>query len=182
MKASRIRFVLLMTLFACLSGTRVLADTLLPPPERKELWCGSHHYCAVMDPRLRLTTVYKVDGTTRKKLWMMPGWFRVAFLADDGEHLVIGHEGGNLLPLTVENSDILAYFVRKGEVVATATLADLVENKSSLRRTASHYHWGEYLGIDEDCRFRVQTVEGKKLWFEVQTGKRVRSAGTEATP
>ena len=98
-----------------------------------------------MDPRLRLTTVYKVDGNTRKKLWAMPGWYRVAFLADDGEHLVIGHDGINLLPTNVENSDILAYFVRKGEVVATATLADIVE-KSHLRRTASHLLLGRVPG------------------------------------
>lgn len=181
MKAPRIRFVLLLAVLACLPGKEVAADTPLPPPQRKEVWCGSHHYCAVMDPRLRLTTVYKVDGNTRTKLWAMLGWYRVAFLADDGEHLVVGHDGINLLPTNVESSDILAYFVRKGEVVATATLADIVE-KSHLRRTASHLHWGEYLGIDEDCRFRVQTVEGKRLWFDVQTGKRVPSADNGTSP
>lgn len=181
MTTSRIQFVLFLAALACLPGKEVSADTPLPPPQKKEVWCGSHHYCAVMDPRLRLTTVYKVDGNTRTKLWAMPGWYRVAFLADDGEHLVIGHEGINLLPTNVENSDILAYFVRKGEVVATATLADIVE-KSHLRRTASHLNWGEYLGIDEDGRFRVKTVEGKRLWFDVRSGKQVLSAVTAAPP
>ena len=182
MKTTRVRFMVFMGLLACLPGSRASADTPLPPPQRKEVWCGSRHYCAVMDPRLRLTTVYKVDGDTRKKLWAMPGWYRTAFLADDGEHLVIGHEGVNLLPLSVESSDILAYFLRRGEVIATVTLSDLIEDKSSLRRTASHYLWGEYLGIDEDCRFRVKTVEGRRLWFDVQTGKQVLSAVTPAPP
>jgi len=182
MTTSRIRFVLFLVVPACLGGQRASADTPLPPPQRKEVWCASHHYCAVMDPRLRLTTVYKVDGTTRKKLWAMPGWFRVAFLADDGEHIVIGHEGINLLPVNIQENDILAYFVRKGEVVATATLSDLLERKSSLRRTASHYHWGQYLGIDEDGRFRVETVEGRKLWFDVQNGKLTRTARGAAAP
>ena len=181
MNTSRLPLVLVLATVAYLPGKEAAGDTPLPPPQKKEVWCGSHHYCAVMDSRLRLTTVFKVDGNTRTKLWAMPGWYRVAFLADDGERLVIGHEGINLLPANTENSDILAYFVRKREVVATATLADIVE-KSHLRRTASHLNWGEYLGIDEDCRFRVQTVEGKRLWFDVQTGKRVRSADTEATP
>ena len=130
MKASRVRLVLMVSLFACLPETRVSADEPLPPPQRKEVWCGSHHYCAVMDPRLRLTTVYKVDGNTRTKLWAMPGWYRVAFLADDGEHLVIGYDGLNLIPQDdgdrakrpYEGTGMI-WFIRRGELRAAQQIS-----------------------------------------------------------
>jgi len=54
MKTSRIRFVLFMTVFACLPGTRVSADEPLPPPQRTEVWCGSQR-----------TVVIAYDGGTR---------------------------------------------------------------------------------------------------------------------
>lgn len=155
----------------------VLADKPLPPPAKKEVWSGNHFYCAVMDPRSNLTTVYHVRGDRREKLWTMVGWFRVAYLSGDGEHLVIGHDGMNLVPLDIREDDIMAYFVRKGEVIATLRMRDLVKKKSSLKRTASHFHWGSYLGIDEDNRFRVETVEGKKLYFDATTGKAVSMGG-----
>lgn len=169
-----IRIAVLLLLAGCLSlaDTSVAwADTPLPPPAKKEVWSGNHYYCAVMDPGTNLTTVYFTGNQPRKELWSMLGWYRVAFLSGDGEHLVVGHRGSNLLPLNVTDDCIMAYFVRKGEVIATLRLGDLIKNKSSLKRTASHYLWGSYLGIDEDGRFRVETVEGKKLYFDTTTGK-----------
>lgn len=150
------------------------ADAPLPPPAVKEVWSGSHYYLAVMDPDTNLTTVYFTGNQPRKKLWTMLGWYRVAFLSGDGEHLVVGHEGGNLLPLDVQDDHIMAYFVRRGEVIAMLRLADLVKNPAGLRRTASHYLWGNYLGIDEDGRFRVETLDGKRHYFDTTTGKLVK--------
>lgn len=162
---------LLSCVFCLVEGTVATADTPLPPPAKKEVWSGNHFYCAVMDPASNLTTVYHVRDGERTKLWSMLGWFRVAYLSGDGEHLVVGHNGGNLLPLNVKDDDIMAYFVRKGEVIHTLTLHDIVKSKDAMKRTASHYHWGEYLGIDEDGRFRVQTLDNTRLFFDTQTGK-----------
>jgi hypothetical protein len=109
---------------------------------------------------------------------MVPGWFRVAYLADDGEHLVIGHEGINLLPLNLDKNDILIYFVKRGEVVKTVTVSELVKNRSRLKRTASHLLWGSYLGIDEDGHFGVETVEARSLYFDVTTGEIAKAASS----
>jgi hypothetical protein len=162
--------------------TLATADTPLPPPAKKEIWSGNHFYCAVMDPASNLTTVYHVRDGKRIKLWSMLGWFRVAYLSGDGEHLVVGHNGGNLLPLNVTDDDIMAYFVRKGEVIHTLTLHDLVKSKAAMKRTASHYHWGEYLGINEDGLFRVQTLDNTRMFFDTRTGKLERSTTVPLAP
>jgi hypothetical protein len=80
-----------------------------------------------------------------------------------GEHLVIGHEGINLIPLNLDKNDILIYFVERGEVVKTLTVSELVTNRSSRKRTASHLLWGSYLGIDEDGHFGVEQYVGDQL-------------------
>jgi hypothetical protein len=152
-----------------------IADTPLPPPAKKEIWSGNHYYCAVMDPASNLTTVYHVDGGKRTKLWAMLGWFRVAYLSGDGEHLAICHNSGNLLPLGIKDDDILVYFVRKGEVIHALTFHDIVKDRSVLKRTASHYLWGDFLGINEDGLFRVQTLDKTRMFFDMRTGKLERT-------
>lgn len=152
---------------------QLLADTPLPPLAIKEVWSPNKNFCAVMDPKPETTTVYRVEGEgKRNKQWAMQGWFRVAHLADDGEHLVVGHGGINLLPLKVTKDEPMIRFFRKGELLNTVTLGELL-NQSSLKRTVSHYLWGNYLGLDDKGRYVVETVEGRKLAFDVATGKTV---------
>lgn len=170
------QFVLLLVGFSALASGPSLADTPLPPPQKKEVCSNNKQFCAEMDPRTRLTTVFAVKHGSREKKWAMPGWFRLAYLADDGEHLVIGHEGINLLPLDLNKEDILIYFIKRGEVVNTVTVSEVVKNKSSLKRTASHLLWGSYLGIDQDGHFGIETVEGRSLYFDVTTGRIAKTA------
>ncbi len=170
--------VLLLVGFSVLVPGWSFADTPLPPPQKREIWSQDRQFCAEMDPRTRLTTVFAVKHGVREKMWAMPGWFRVAYLADDGEHLVIGHEGINLLPLNVDKDDILIYFVKRGEVVNTVTVSEVVTNRSHLKRTASHLLWGSYLGFDEDGHFGVETVEDRSVYYDVTTGKVAKMASS----
>lgn len=164
-------FSILTLLFVGLQAD-LCADTPLPPPEVREIWSPNKKFCAVMEPKDNATTVYRVrDGGERVKQWMMPGWFRVAHLSDDGEHLVVGNGGINLLPLNVTKNEAMIKFYTKGKLIKTVTLGELVEKQSSLKRTASHYLWGNYLGLDVKGRYVVETVEGRKLIFDVTTGK-----------
>lgn len=148
------------------------ADTPLPPPKLKEISSPNQEYCAVLDPRKMTTTVFRVaaDGK-RTQFWQMYGWFRVVDLADDGEHLIVGHSGMNLLPLNVEKDDILIYFIRRGEIIKTASLQELIRRPANLKRTASHYLWGSYGGLDQDGRYVVETVEDRTIRFDVRTGE-----------
>ncbi|MDY0166636.1 MAG: hypothetical protein RBS80_08845 [Thermoguttaceae bacterium] len=172
------KLVLLLVGFGALASGPSFADSPLPPPQKKDVWSNSKHFCAEMDPRTRLTTVYSVTNGSRERKWAMPGWFRVAYLADDGEHLVIGHEGINLLPLDLNKDDILVYFVKKGQVVHTLPVSEVIKNKSSLKRTASHLLWGSYLGIDKEGHFGIDTVEGRSLYFDVTTGELAKAASS----
>lgn len=148
------------------------ADTPLPAPKPKEVWSPNKHYCAVMDPRQMTTIVYRVGaGGQRARLWAMYGWFRVAHLANDGEHLVAGHPGVNLLPLDVSMDDVMIYFFRRGELIRTVALRELVPKAEDLKKTASHYVWGSYLGFDSLGRYTVETAAKRRLTFDVRTGR-----------
>ena len=150
------------------------ADTPLPPPELWTVFSPSKACCAVLDPRTQVTTVFAVDPAgARMKLWAMVGWHRAAFLADDGVHLVLGHPGLNLLPLDVRDDDVLLWFVRRGELVATRTVLEVVGSRSVLRRTASHWLWGGCRGIDGEGRFVVSTADERVVRFDLATGSRV---------
>jgi hypothetical protein len=163
--------LLLLILTITIQAT-LLADTPLPPPAMKEVWSPNKQFCAVMDPKPMTTTIYRVEGEgKRNKQWAMQGWFRVAHLADDGEHLVVGHGGINLLPLNVTKDEPMIDFFKRGERIKTVTLGELLKDQSSLKRTVSHYLWGSYLGLDEKGHYAVETVEGRKLVFDVTTGK-----------
>jgi hypothetical protein len=153
---------------------QLLADSPLPPPEVKEVWSPNKKFCAVMNPTPMTTTVFRVeDDGKRTKSWAMQGWFRVANLTDDGEHLVVGNGGINLLPLNVTKNEAMIEFFKRGKLISTVTLGELLKDQSNLQRTVSHYAWGNYLGLDEKGHYIVETVEGRKLAFDVPTGKRL---------
>ncbi len=164
---------LLAVTFGCLfAAQRVHADTPLPPPAKHVARSPSRAIEVESDPGPGLTTTYRVgaDGT-RTRLWAMNGWYRAIYPADDGEHLVLGFEGLNLLPANVADDLIVVRFVRRGEVVAALTLHDVVPDRSILRRTASHLAWREGEGIDADGHFLVVTLDGVKHHFDVTTGR-----------
>jgi hypothetical protein len=169
---------LAMTSIGLLLQSRSFGDTPLPPPTVREVWSANRRFVAKMEPKTETTVVYRVetDGK-RTRQWTMHGWFRVASLADDGEHLVAGHGGINLLPLSVTRNEPMIRFFKRGELIATVTLGDLIKDQRNLKRTASHLCWGNYLGLDEKGRYTVETVERKILVFDVTTGKPWKRGG-----
>ena len=167
----------LLTLALCLApwiARPAPGDTPPRPPKVKVAASANKQFFAVMDPKNKETTIYRAnaDGFPLVQ-WTMQGWFEVAALADDGKHLIVGYSGnlGNLLPLSVTKNFPMIQFYKTGKRINTVTLGDLVQDLPTLHRTASHYHWGEYLGLDKDGRYVVQTVEGRRLAFDVTTGK-----------
>jgi hypothetical protein len=70
------------------------ADEPLPAPKTYTIYSHSKRFQAVLDAQRVVTTIYRLavsKGEPPAKVWEMPGWFRVAALADDGEHLVTGY-------------------------------------------------------------------------------------------
>lgn len=165
----------------CSSYCQLRADEPLPPPQIEEVWSPNKHFCAVMNPESDTTIVYQVagNGNLKTKSWTMKGWFRVAHLADDGDHLVIGNSGMNLLPTDVTKDEPMILFFNRGKLIKTVTLGKLLTKMSSLQRTVSHYDWGNYLGFNEKGLYVVKTVEDKQFLFDVTTGE-VASPATAA--
>jgi hypothetical protein len=169
-----------MCIAAVLQG-QLFADEPLPPPKLREIWSPSRQFCAEMEPKTMTTVVYRVETDGRRtRQWAMYGWFRVASLADDGEHLITGNDGINLLPLIATKDEPMIRFFNRGELINTVTLGELLKDLSCLRRTASHYLWGSYRGLDEKGRYTVETVAGKTFLFDVATGRAWKQSGEHA--
>ena len=137
------------------------ADTPLPGPTRTETFSPDGKIIAVSDPESNSTTLFRVspDGD-RTKLWAMHGWHRSLHVHNDGEHVVIGYPGLNLLPLNHRRSEPMLHFLRKGELLRVVPLDELITDRRNLHRTVSHYAWGSVRGFDKAGRLMVATNEG----------------------
>jgi hypothetical protein len=74
----------------------------------------------------------------------------------------------------------MLYFFHRGELIRYVTLDQIIHDYSKLERTASHYNWGSYKGLDLAGRFVIETVEGRKLAFDVATGTPVSDGGIQS--
>lgn len=154
------------------------ADAPLRPPHRFTQCSPSGQFCVTSDPQSG-TFVHRA-GEDGKPLWSIPKWFRVLYLADDPDLLVTGYDGQNLVPLDAPGDIEVLTFWNRGNVIRSYELSELVADLGRLQRTASHYHWGNYLGFDTDGNFRVATVQGETLVFDPAKGVLVdRSRGID---
>lgn len=146
------------------------ADEPLARPSPWTVCSPSRVYCALSDPEGWTTRAFRAgqEGIT---LWSMPGWFRVAALADDGSHLVTGYDGINILPRGARRDTVLLAFYRHGELIAQARLGDVIEDMGRLQPTVTGLAWGSYVGFDARGRYVVETVERRRLAFDVTTGR-----------
>ena len=148
------------------------ADSPLPPPAKETIWSANRRFFAVMEPDNQITTIYRtIQGKQQgEKVWSMYGWFRVAALTDDGEHLVAGYWSMNVIPLDYNKKQAMLYFFKRGELINHVTLDQIIRDFSKLQRTVSHYQWGNFEGLDKAGHYVVETVEGRKIRFDVVTG------------
>ena len=158
-------------LFLALLPATALADEPMLPPSAWEVCSPDRAYCARLDPDTRTITAYRA-GASDDVLWTAPGWSRVAALADDGEHLMLGYEGMNLIPVDYDKAMAMLTFFRRGRQIAVVRLRDLA-GWLNLQRTVSHYYWGDYLGLDADGHYVVKVSRGGKIRFDMKTGERV---------
>ncbi len=108
-------------------------------------------------------------------LWEMDGYRAILFLADDGDHLVERHPGGNLLDADVRPTEAFLTFFLKSRNIGTVPVGELFSQPDRLPRTASGLAWGDILGFDRPKRFAVLLYDGRKLVFDTDTGKQTRS-------
>jgi hypothetical protein len=162
--------ITILTVFAISMGGNAHGDEPLSPPTLKTDCSPSGEICSEMDPH-KGTIVYRMTEEKRIVLWTMPGWFRAAYISDDGIHMVTGYDGLNLLGQRNPNETMLQFWAA-GNLLRSVPLEELLPDLSNLERTASHWNWGYYVGFDSDSLFVVETVDKKRHRYNVITGKR----------
>ena len=149
----------------------LMADQPLPAAFDQRINSPNKRYYALIIAREKRTAVY--DASTKTRMWEMEGWFRVAALADDGEHFITGYDGVNLIPANYDPKMSMLTFYRNGKAFRSVTLQELVPDLARLQPTASHVYWGYYAGF-ENGLFRVDTVDRGALLFDPATGELVQ--------
>ena len=157
---------LALLLLLCASQAR--ADSPLPAPARLTMCSPSKTYCAVSDPDTNLTVVSARNSN--EALWRIPGWHRWVFVSDDGKSVVTGYGGMNLVPRDVKMDEVVLRFYHRGALVRSVRLGDLYRNKSQLRETVSHYHWGYVSGFNAANQLVLELVDGKRIAYDPKTG------------
>ena len=163
----------------------------LPPPEAKAVCSQNGFFCAVMDPEQKVTTVVRRRaGGVSQPLWSMDGWFRVAYVSNDGEYLVTGYDGVNLLPLKYKKDQVMISFYDRGRLIGQVRLNEMISDFSKLEKvasrdtalatarggsqTVSHYRWGDYMGLNSEDHLTVELADKTWLLFDVRTGKMIK--------
>ena len=145
------------------------ADQPLPPPSKYQVCSPDQAFCAVADPSSQATSIFARGSAT--PVWTLGAWHRQIFLANGGDHLVIGPDGISLVSLATKLSDPLLTFMKRNSVVRVVKVGDLFSDLSELQRTTSHYFWGNVLGISPRNQLLVQLVGGRRVAFSVPTGR-----------
>jgi len=111
-----------------------------------------------------------ISKSSKKVLWIIPGWHRWLFVSDNGESVVIGYDGMNLVDQDLSLDQPIMFFYDRGRLVHTIRLADLYRSKSQLQRTASHLYWGDILGFNRANQLIIELVGGRKIAVNAKTG------------
>ena len=118
---------------------------------------------------------YRVETNGNlKELWRVKGWFAwKVFLSNDGEHLV--RMGPWCFGNEPKKEDLAVAFYKKDTLLKKYSTADLVENKSAVFTTVSHYSWlamTEYaVTLTPNNVFSIRTIDNIQYEFDITTGK-----------
>lgn len=152
------------------------ADEPLPAPADHWVKSANGKYTAFFQVKENRTTVFEVVKSSRKnpptKRWEMEGWFRNAYLSNDGANLIVFYNGANLLDLDFEPDEPMISFYERGKLLNQVRLNQLIKNPSpeTLPKTVSHYRWVATYGLNEKQIFEVSTIEKKRFEFDIKTG------------
>lgn len=145
------------------------ADQPLPPPSKYQVCSPDQAFCAEADPDSQTTSIFARGSAT--PIWSLGAWHRQVFFANGGDYLVIGPDGTSLISLGTKLSDPLLTFMKRNSVVRVVKVGDLFPSLSALERTASHYFWGNVLGVSPRNQLLVHLVGGRRVAFSVLTGR-----------
>jgi hypothetical protein len=146
----------------------VFADSPQPAPAKVTVCSSTKNLCVLSDPASNTTVVSQ--QVPKGRTWTISGWHRWLFVSDDGESVVIGYGGMNLVPIDVTLQEPVLLFYNRGKFMRSVTLGDLYTSKSQLQRTVSHFVWAQSLGFNKSDQLVVELVNGKKVAFAAKNG------------
>jgi hypothetical protein len=175
-------------LFSGLSATNELDAQLVAPVVRvparvKHIWSPNKNFVADVLFDGNVTKIGKVDwqGSVGRTtwLWSMAGTSEQGWLSNDGTSFVVGYAKLNLLPPDYKKDQVMLSFYSRGELVRQVRLNELMSDFSKLQHAGTNYRWATYLELNTCSFLTVETVEGKTILFDMDTGK---SAEFQAKP
>ena len=146
------------------------ADLPLGPPQDYEIRSPNGRYVAKITVTPPQTSIYKIENGRELLQWSMDGFHRQAYLADDGEHLVIGYVNlawageddskpsvelpAETKPKPMSSEKIVTYspdmtilqFLKRDEVFREIKFRELIDPSGFVRR-----HEGREQRIDVGC-------------------------------
>lgn len=167
MPARLIASCLLGLLLSIVILNKARADEPLPVAAKTVFSSNNKRFQLISDPALGT----KVIDQKNKVLWTVPSWFRQAFVSDDGEYAVTVYDGLNLIPQDYSDDLTMLSFWQHGKLLRKVSLKEIVPGRHLLQKTVSHYAWGHVIGIDEESKFVLERTDGKRLYFDIRTGK-----------
>ena len=109
--------------------------------------------------------LYPNDGST-VPLWTVDWYAGRVDVASDGVHLV--RHG----PWAMATSDEALSFHANGQLLRSYVINVLVDDKSKLRRSVSHFDWRSSGRFDDSrLEYTLETVDGNTFTFDVRTGQ-----------
>jgi hypothetical protein len=173
--ASRLLWLLKAVIIALILSLQAHADSPLPPPTKVVQISEGYKFAVTSDPQGNTTTCR--DRSTGRVRWTIPQWYRNFYISPDGDHLVTTYDGVNLIPLNYPNTSPLLTFWKAGKKIKEVSVGELIPNRRILKRTVSHYYWGNVLGI-RNGNLEVRLANDQVLHFDMKTGQRARDKRT----
>jgi hypothetical protein len=159
--------IIFLICFFSLSGY-ASADAPLPAPERLTVCSSMNTFCAVSDPDKKITIV--TANNSKKILWSIPGWHRWLLVSNDGESIVIGYAGLNLVPYNVSLKDPVIHFYHRGKRVRSVVLGEIYQDITQMRATVSHRVWLDRLSINKANQLILELPSQQKIAYRLKTG------------
>ena len=160
----------LFLILACFTGT-ALADSPLLPPTRSVVCSHSGEFCAASDPGTQVTSITR-HGEANPQ-WVIPGWRRWFIVTDDGQRLIVGYDGLNLVSKEAGLGTPVLLFYGPSGLIKSVTLGDLYRSTAEMAETVSHYEWERAVYLDSSGHLVVERVDGSRVTFDPNSGARL---------
>lgn len=120
---------------------------------------------AVADPVRKRTVIYRRGAKDDlQKLWTVERWFPKVWVWNGGA--MLAGDYGSLVD-SASGSEVVIEVLEPGEMIASVTVGEILEDLANLEQRGSRYYWGTCHGFDQTGAVVVQSVENAWIAFEV---------------